>query len=111
MPERRDAASGAVLAMVVATILWGATFIMIRDTLHGIPPLALVATRFGLASFAWVLVLLARRALGFRAAGVQRAILGGLASAPFTAGGYIFQTIGSRARAPAARRSSPRPAR
>ena len=94
MPQRRDAASGAVLAMVVATMLWGATFIMVRDTLHGISPLALVATRFGLASFAWALVLLARRALGFRASGVRQAILGGLASTPFTAGGYIFQTIG-----------------
>lgn len=80
--------------MVTATMLWGATFIMVRDTLHGLAPLSLMTIRFGLAALAWGLVLLVRRALGVATAGAREALLGGLASVPFTAGGYLFQTIG-----------------
>lgn len=80
--------------MVTATMLWGATFIMVRDTLHGLPPLSLMTIRFGLAALAWGAVLLVRRALGGAASGTRAGLLGGLASMPFTAGGYIFQTIG-----------------
>lgn len=80
--------------MVVATILWGATFIMVRDTLHGLPPLSLMAIRFGFASLAWGLVLLTRLALGHRMPGAWAGLIAGLATTPFTAGGYAFQTIG-----------------
>ena len=80
--------------MVTATMLWGATFIMVRDTLHGLAPLSLLTIRFGLAALAWGLVLLVRRALGVATAGAREGLLGGLASMPFTAGGYLFQTIG-----------------
>jgi drug/metabolite transporter (DMT)-like permease len=80
--------------MVVATILWGATFIMVRDTLRDLPPLSLMAIRFGFASIVWGLVLIVRRALGHRVSGGRKALIAGLASTPFTAGGYAFQTIG-----------------
>ena len=80
--------------MVTATMLWGATFIMVRDAVHGLAPLSLVTIRYVLATLAWGAVLLVRRAFGVRASGTREALLGGLASVPFTAGGYIFQTIG-----------------
>ena len=80
--------------MVAATALWGATFIMVRDTLRGLAPFTLMATRFGLASLAWVVVLALRRLLGGRPRGIREAWIGGLVSMPFTAGGYAFQTIG-----------------
>lgn len=80
--------------MVVATILWGATFIMVRDTLHALPPIALMAIRFGLASLVWGFVLLARRVLGGPMYGARAGLLAGLVTTPFTAGGYLVQTIG-----------------
>ena len=80
--------------MVTATMLWGATFIMVRDAVHGLAPLSLVTIRYVFATLAWGAVLLVRRAFGVRASGAREALLGGLASIPFTAGGYIFQTIG-----------------
>jgi drug/metabolite transporter (DMT)-like permease len=80
--------------MVAATMLWGATFIMVRDALHGLAPLSLVTIRYVFATLAWGAVLLVRHAFGVRASGAREAWLGGLASIPFTAGGYIFQNIG-----------------
>ena len=40
----------ARLCMVAATLLWGATFVVIRDTLAHLDPLPLVFTRFVLAA-------------------------------------------------------------
>ena len=82
------------LAMVVATMLWGATFVVVRDVLRDTPPLTLMAARFGLASLVWILVLSIRRAFGDRFHGGRQAVIAGLVTAPLTAGGYVFQTIG-----------------
>jgi drug/metabolite transporter (DMT)-like permease len=49
VPES-SAVRRAALAMVIATMLWGATFVVIRDSLHRIRPTTLVATRFALAT-------------------------------------------------------------
>ncbi len=38
-----------VAFMVVATLLWGATFVVIRDTVVRVDPVALVFTRFAIA--------------------------------------------------------------
>jgi drug/metabolite transporter (DMT)-like permease len=80
---------GAVLAMVVATLLWGATFIVVRDSLDGLSPAALVTARFGAAALALALIALARRRRPSRAA-----LLGGVAGGLAAAGGYLFQAIG-----------------
>src|SRR6267142_3558526 len=94
MFSTRDPAGRATWAMVIATLLWGATFIMVRDTLRDLPPLTLMTARFGLASVVWMVVLLARRGLGVRVQGGREAWIAGLVTTPLTAGGYIFQTIG-----------------
>jgi len=82
--------------MVAATLLWGATFVIIRDSLRSLSPLELVATRFALAGLLWVPVLAARQLVRRGAArnGVREAIVGGLITAPPTAAAYLFQAIG-----------------
>jgi drug/metabolite transporter (DMT)-like permease len=86
----------AVAAMVVATLLWGATFVIIRDSLATLSPAALVATRFTLAALLWGLVLAVRALAGVRVARApaRAAVAGGLVTAPLTAAGYLFQAIG-----------------
>src|SRR5213083_3018192 len=80
--------------MVVATLLWGATFVVLRDSLRGISPLGLVAMRFGLASVIWALVLGARWLRSGPPAGARLALVAGLVSGPLTAGSHLFQVIG-----------------
>jgi drug/metabolite transporter (DMT)-like permease len=76
-------------AMVLATLLWGATFVVIRDSLHAIPPLALVFGRFAAASV--VLVVLA--APRWRRI-TRTTLLGGVLAGACFAGGYLSQAIG-----------------
>jgi len=78
-----------VAAMVVATLLWGATFVVVRDSLARLAPAALVATRFGVAALLFALAVLARRRPLDRATMAGGAVTGLLA-----AGGYLFQAIG-----------------
>jgi len=81
----------AVLGMVVATLLWGATFVIARDALGTIAPLPLVLGRFSVALVAFAV------AIALRPSRLSRAAwLGGLASGSLTAGGYLFQAIGLR---------------
>lgn len=76
-------------AMTLATLLWGATFVAIRDTLHAVAPVDLVFGRFVASTLAFGAMLALRpRALG-------RAALAGGALAGLGAGGcYLFQAIG-----------------
>lgn len=75
--------------MVAATLLWGATFVVIRDSLRAVHPLALVLGRFVAASA--VLVPLA--APRWRSLDRGTLLGGALAGACF-AGGFLAQAIG-----------------
>ena len=75
--------------MVTATLLWGATFVVARDSLARLSPAALVAVRFAAAALLFSLVVLVRRRPLDRAA-----LLGGAVTGVLTAGGYLFQAIG-----------------
>jgi drug/metabolite transporter (DMT)-like permease len=79
----------AVIAMVGATLLWGATFVVTRDALAAIAPLPLVLGRFSVALAVFLV------AVALRPSRLNRAAwLGGLASGSLTAGSYLFQAIG-----------------
>jgi len=78
-----------VFGMVVATLLWGATFVVVRDSLGALAPAAVVTTRFGAAAALFAVVLLARRRPLGRAT-----LVGGVVTGVATAGGYLFQAIG-----------------
>lgn len=88
---RRSGPAGppAVWGMVAATLLWGATFVVVRDSLGHLTPPALVAARFGAAAALCAVAMLARRRR------VDRTTLtGGVVTGLATAGGYLFQAIG-----------------
>lgn len=75
--------------MVLATLIWGATFLAVRDSLGRLTPAALVATRFSAAAIVVSLAVLARRRPLDRAT-----VVGGAVTGLLTAGGYLFQAIG-----------------
>ena len=78
-----------VLGMVAATLLWGATFVVVRDSLVALAPAAVVTIRFGAAAAVFALVLLARRRRLERAT-----LVGGVVIGVATAGSHLFQSIG-----------------
>ena len=80
---------GPVAAMVAATLLWGATFVVIRDSLGGLDPGSLVLLRFTGATAVFAILL-----RGHPGALSRTAIAGGALSGLLMAGGYLFQAIG-----------------
>lgn len=85
----RRAEAAGLAAMVAATLLWGATFVVIRDSLERIDPVPLVFSRFAVAA-----VLIAALHAVFRVRPSRPAVVGGLLSGVLNAGGYAFQAIG-----------------
>jgi drug/metabolite transporter (DMT)-like permease len=78
-----------VAAMVLATLLWGATFVIVRDALTRVSPVALVAVRFAAAAIVLgAIAALRRRPLD------RHTLIGGVFTGTLTAGGYLFQAIG-----------------
>src|SRR6266545_2199951 len=76
--------------MVLATALWGATFVVVRASLAGLDPAALVFARFTVsAAFFAPLLVLRRRSIG-RATVAWGAVAGGLAAT--SAGSSAFLT-------------------
>ena len=79
----------AVAAMVLATFLWGGTFVVIRDSLATLDPVPLVCARFAAAALVFAALLGPRvRRIG------RTALAGGALSGALMAGGYLFQAIG-----------------
>ena len=75
-------------ALAVNTILWGATFVLVKGTLSNISPILFLALRFSVAAAA--LPLLLRLPMPIRAADFGPGMLAG--SLLFL--GYAFQTVG-----------------
>ena len=75
--------------MVAATLLWGGTFVVIRDSVASLPPAPLVLLRFAAATLVFGAVLaVARRPIG------RAELRGGTVSGVCAAGGFLFQAIG-----------------
>jgi len=89
MNTRAPSPRTGVLLMVVATALWGGTFVIARDALHTVPTVTLIAGRFVVAGTLLTLVALARRRPVNRTT-----VMMGLLSAPFTAAAYALQAAG-----------------
>lgn len=58
---RRLTEPGVLIPFIIVTLIWGSTWIVIRDQLNGVPPAWSVAYRFILASVVMLLIALARR--------------------------------------------------
>jgi drug/metabolite transporter (DMT)-like permease len=91
--SRRNAAE---LALVFNTLVWGATFILVKSALGGISPLLFLALRFSLATVA--LALFFRKPLGHKAhsRGAWKGAGAGVLVGSFLFLGYLFQTLGLR---------------
>jgi drug/metabolite transporter (DMT)-like permease len=79
----------ADLALAVVALIWGSTFVVVKNALDAVGPFTFVAWRFVLASL-FLAVVFRRRTQRITRAELQA---GGLIGV-WLAGGYIFQTIG-----------------
>jgi len=78
----------ALAAMVLATLLWGGTFVAIRDAVANVPPALLVSARFLGAGVLFALVLAVRRRMP-----TPRDARGGALSGLLMVGGYFLQAL------------------
>ena len=81
----------AVAAMVVATLLWGGTFVAIRDSVRALTPAALVFGRFAVAAVLFTLVAVVRRRIPGRSS-----IVVGAGNGALMAGSFYLQATGLR---------------
>lgn len=79
----------ADLTLVFITVIWGSTFVMVKNALDDVQPMTFVAWRFWIATL--VLVFLFRQQARTISRAEWRA---GMLIGLFLAMGYIFQTIG-----------------
>ena len=78
----------ADLALVLNTVIWGTTFVVVKQALNDCSVLLFLALRFSIAGIA--LAVIFGRGLKFSRRGMAGGILAGL----FLIGGYILQTAG-----------------
>lgn len=80
---------GVQAALVAVAVVWGATFVMVKDAVALYPLYGFLAWRFGIAVIAFVVLF--PRAIRR----INRATLGaGLLAGAFLTAGYVFQTWG-----------------
>jgi drug/metabolite transporter (DMT)-like permease len=82
----------AEAALIFNTLIWGATFVLVKAALRDVSPVLFIALRFTLATLA-LLAVFRRRAMPWRSWKTARA---GALAGTFLFSGYLFQTIGLR---------------
>ena len=75
-----------VLLLLAVTVVWGWTFVLVKDAITQYPTLPFLELRFLLAVL--VMVALVRRLP------TRRELMVGLTAGAVLAGGYLFQTLG-----------------
>ena len=78
------------LLIIIATIIWGSSFVIMKDVTNSIPPAWILAIRFSAATVIMAVAMLANRKLYFERSHIGFGLLFGLAM--FL--GYYTQTIG-----------------
>ncbi len=76
-------------ALVLMTILWGGTFVIVKESLNDISSMLFIAIRFGIASSILGFVLLIKKIKVDR-----KAIFSGMLLGAFLFSGFFFQTLG-----------------
>jgi drug/metabolite transporter (DMT)-like permease len=79
-------------SLIVMTIIWGATFVLVKQALSDVSPLLFLTLRFSIAAV--VLALIFRKE--FRAPNARSSLLCGILAGGFLFAGYILQTEGLR---------------
>lgn len=78
-------------ALAVNTLIWGATFTIVKSALHDISPVLFLALRFSLAAAALIAIWL----VSWRAVRIERrAVTAGILTGLLLFFGFLFQTIG-----------------
>jgi drug/metabolite transporter (DMT)-like permease len=91
----------AEAALLFNTLIWGATFVLVKQALNGVSPLLFLAMRFLLATAALIpLLMRARRPHGVCHKLALREWGAGVLCGTFLFSGYIFQTLGLRLTSP-----------
>lgn len=98
---KRERAAEA--ALVWNTVIWGATFVVVKSALGHVSTLLFLALRFSLATVALLGIFLATSRLdppsaqsGDPAYGAWKSVLAGGLTGTFLFSGYLFQTLGLR---------------
>lgn len=76
-------------ALVLMTILWGGTFVIVKESLNDISSMLFIAIRFGIASSILGLILFIKKIKIDK-----KAILSGMLLGAFLFSGFFFQTLG-----------------
>jgi len=79
----------ADLALLAVTVIWGSTFVIIKDLLTQVAPFTLLAVRFGLATLVVGAIFAAKLV-----AAPRRELAAGALAGAFLFAGYAFQTVG-----------------
>ena len=86
----------AELALAANTVIWGATFVLVKAALRDVSPMLFLALRFTLAAAALAVLFRRRLAAGFD----WRAALAGALVGTFLFAGFLLQTLGLRLTTP-----------
>jgi len=90
----------AEAALVWNTVIWGATFVLVKAALGHVSTLLFLALRFSLATLALLVVFHRNRSLTFAAQktgpGRWQSVFAGGLTGSFLFSGYLFQTLGLR---------------
>ncbi|MCD8200342.1 MAG: DMT family transporter [Coriobacteriaceae bacterium] len=78
------------ILLLIAPIIWGSSFVVVKDTTDSVPPSWILAVRFVIAAIILALVFLPRRSLYLKPAYIGRGCL--LGAMLFS--GYLLQTYG-----------------
>lgn len=92
-PARTPARWQADLALALVALIWGSTFVVVKQSLTGISTMYFLALRFGFATVCMTpLLLSAVKTSGIRAA--KKGVGAGFVVALFLWTGYLLQTLG-----------------
>jgi drug/metabolite transporter (DMT)-like permease len=78
------------LSLIAVALIWGTTFILVKQALAGVSTLLFLTIRFAIATLA--LALIFRKE--FRHANIARGVRGGLIAGSLLFAGYVLQTTG-----------------
>jgi drug/metabolite transporter (DMT)-like permease len=83
-------------SLVVMTLIWGATFVMVKRALADASTLLFLTIRFGTAAFVLALIFRTDFRKDFRAGNIGVSMRGGLLAGFCLFSGYVLQTLGLR---------------
>src|SRR3954471_24945071 len=88
----------ADLALALVAMVWGATFVMVKDALTDVSPVLFLGLRFSAATIALGILYAMKR--GRSGTSTRSGWMGGVVTGALLYVGYLFQTLGLRLTTP-----------